>query len=250
MKTEEPFVSLIIPVYNEQKRLSHGLSGILSYLMKQPYSWEIILVDDGSRVPVKVFLEDIGKTKEFPYDVASLPISLYRLPRNTGKGAAIALGVKKAVGTYIVFCDIDLSVPITNLSQVIARLKRYPVVIASRRLAQSRIVVHQTVIREFSGRIYTALSNILCKTAVADVTCGFKGFRGDIAKLLFAKRRINRWVFDTEIVFLARRHKYPVSELPVAWADKTGSKVQPFDAFWSLGDLLRVRWYAATGKYE
>lgn len=231
MKTKQPLLSLIIPVYNERARLTSGISTVLSYLKRQSYSWELIIVDDGSDVPVKKFLKN------------SLPITIYRLQKNSGKGAAIRYGVTKAKGKCIVFSDIDLSVPISSLAPMMQELRHHQMVIASRRLPESRIVVHQPFIRELSGRIFTAVSNILCNTSVADVTCGFKGYHRDTAQLLFGKSRINRWVFDTEIVFLARKLSIPVFEMPVDWKNKAGSKVKPWDSILSILDVIKIRLY-------
>lgn len=231
MKTKQPLLSLIIPVYNERARLISGISKVLVYLKRQSYSWELIIVDDGSEIPVKKFLKN------------SFPLTIYRLQKNSGKGAAIRYGVTKAKGKFIVFSDIDLSVSIDFLTQMLRELQHHPVVIASRRLPESRIVVHQPYIREFSGRIFTAVSNILCNTAVADVTCGFKGYHRDTAQLLFGKSRINRWVFDTELVFLARKFGISVFEMPVDWKNKAGSKVKPWDSILSIIEVIKIRLY-------
>ncbi len=231
MKTKQPLLSLIIPVYNERARLISGISTVFSYLKRQSYTWELLIVDDGSDIPVKKFLKNLHL------------ITVFRLQKNSGKGAAIRYGVTKAKGKFIVFCDVDLSVSIRALAPMMRELRRHPMVIASRRLPKSRIVVHQPFIRECSGRIFTAVSNILCNTAVADVTCGFKGYHRDTAKLLFGKSRINRWVFDTEIVFFARKFGIAVFEMPVDWVDKAGSKVKPWDSILSIIDVIKIRLY-------
>jgi dolichyl-phosphate beta-glucosyltransferase len=229
-------VSLIIPVYNETVRLTSGLEKILLYLSHQKYSWELIIVDDGSTPPVTIH-------KKFP-------ISVYHLPMNSGKGRAIAYGVEKARGRTILFTDIDLSVPIETIQPVLTALKQYPVVIGSRRTEGAKIVVHQTAARELSGRLFTFLSNIVCHVDVADVTCGFKGYTSEAAKELFSHQRIHRWVFDTEIVFLARKKGFAIYELPVQWMNKSGSKVRPWDSVTSLIDLFRIRSNDILGKYN
>jgi dolichyl-phosphate beta-glucosyltransferase len=232
---QSKYVSLIIPVYNEKKRLKSGLTAIVKYLRRQKYSWEILLVDDGSDLPV---------------ETGRFPVRVYRLPENMGKGAAIRFGVSKARGKYIVFTDVDLSVSITKLNEVLDVLKKHPVVIASRRLSTSHISVHQGSFREVSGRIFTGLSNIICRTDVADVTCGFKGYQKRAAQRLYSASRVNRWVFDTEVVFLARKFGIPVTQIPVVWEHREGSKVKSTDSIRSLLDLFAIRIYDWQGLYE
>jgi dolichyl-phosphate beta-glucosyltransferase len=239
---QKPAVSLVIPVYNETVRLVSGLRHILNYLSAAPFSWEIIIVDDGSTIPVSQVLLQIPLSR--------LPVHVFRLPHNYGKGKAIASGVARAKGDIIVFCDVDMSVPISKLTCIRNNLKNYPVVISSRRQPLSNIVVHQSLFREGAGRIFTVLSNIFCATDVADVTCGCKGFKKDVAKRLFAKSRINRWVFDAEIIFLARKYGYRIYEMPVDWVNNTGSKVRLRDGIGSLVDLFRIRWYDVRGEYN
>jgi len=228
-------VSVIIPVYNETVRLISGLEKVLLYLTHQRYTWELIIVDDGSTPPIHV--------KKFP-------VSVYRLPKNMGKGRAIAYGVEKARGKAIVFTDVDLSVSPETITPLLAKLKRYPVVIGSRRKKGATIVVHQAVIRESAGRLFTLLSNVICAVGVLDVTCGLKGFTREAAKSLFSLQRIHRWVFDTEIVFLARKKGMSVYEMPVSWVNKSGSKVRPWDSVASLVDLFRIRWNDILGRYN
>jgi dolichyl-phosphate beta-glucosyltransferase len=245
-----PYLSLVIPVYNDQTRLTSSVYSILSFLKKQSYTWELIFVDDGSDIPVSTYIKRLIQPMLPKKGVQTLPISVYRLAQNMGKGAAIRLGVQKAKGSNIVFSDVDLSVAIHELERVIQALKKHHIVIGSRRLRSSKIVVHQGAIREFSGRIFTWLSNIICQTGVADVTCGFKGYQRDIAKQLFGISQINRWVFDTEIVFLARKHGIPVFELPVVWENKAGSKVKTIDSIQSVIDVIKIRVYSLRGDYD
>lgn len=245
-----PSLSIILPVYNETVRLVSGLSAIAAYLKKQSYDWELIIVDDGSDVPVTKMLKEARVRKIITFQKEKLPIRIYRLPRNMGKGAAIRFGVSKAQGDMILFSDIDLSVPIETTSLMRSHLAKYPMVIASRRRPGSLIVTHQSWSRETSGRIFTALSNIVCGSGVADVTCGFKGFTRKTAQKLFGRSRLNRWVFDSEIVFLARKYGVDIYEMPVVWTNKTGSKVRSVDSVRSLVDLFMIRWYELRGLYR
>lgn len=232
---KKPTVSLILPVYNEEKRLLPGLAQAISYLNKQSYAWEIILVDDGSLVPVR--LKKKGLT-------------IFRLPKNMGKGAAIARGVSLAHGRYIIFSDIDFSVGVGAMQQFLHALRSSPIVIGSRRAPGAVIATHQPFMRETAGRIFTFLSNAVCRVRVRDATCGMKGFRMAAAKNLFARQKISRWVFDTEILFLARKAGIPITELPVVWRDAKGSKVTPMGMVQSIIDLAKIRMYEMRGLYN
>jgi dolichyl-phosphate beta-glucosyltransferase len=249
-KKKVPIITLIIPAYNETTRLISGLYHILTYFATKRYSWELIIVDDGSAVPIKHIVHKAKTANLLHTPHAKLPMRIYRLPKNYGKGKAIAYGVTKAHGRVIIFCDADLSVPVSVISQILSELKQYPIVITSRRTPKSKIVIHQSFLRETAGRIFTILSNMLCATGVADATCGCKGFSCDAAKRLFGASRIHRWVFDTEIIFLARKYGYSILELPIQWTNREGSKVRLWDTLGSLYDLLRIRWYEARGMYN
>jgi dolichyl-phosphate beta-glucosyltransferase len=248
-KKNTPTLSLIIPAYNETTRLVSGLYHALTYLSAKRYTWEIIVVDDGSKIPVTVVI-GAARTVKLLQLHRHFPLTVYRLEKNYGKGRAIAEGVKRANGRYIVFCDADLSVPISTVDEILAHLPRFPVVITSRRTQGSKIITHQTPMREAAGRIFTKLSNVLCATHVVDATCGCKGFTSDTAKRLFGASRIHRWVFDTEILFLARKYGIDIFELPVRWTNKEGSKVRGTDVLRSLYDLLLIRWYDMRGEYD
>lgn len=243
-------VSVVIPVYNETVRLTSGLEKVLLFLTRQRFTWELILVDDGSDTPVADVVKRATEQKILRFPLAKLPFFIYRLPKNMGKGRAIALGVARARGHAIIFTDVDQSVPIETIKPLLAGLKRYPVVVGSRRISGAKIVVHQSLFRESSGRLFTLLSNALCGAGLTDVTCGFKGFTRDAGKSLFKLSRIHRWVFDTEIVYLVRKKGLRVYELPVSWVNKSGSKVRPWDSVVSLIDLFRIRWNDMRGRYN
>jgi dolichyl-phosphate beta-glucosyltransferase len=245
-----PAVTLVIPVYNETVRLISGLYQVLTYLSSARFSWEIIIVDDGSKIPVSKVLFEAKNRKMLHFPISQLPVRVHRLDRNYGKGKAIAAGVAQANGHFIVFTDADLSVPVSELAKTIRLLKKYPIVIASRRTKKANIVVHQSIMRESAGRIFTILSNLFFDLRVADATCGFKGFQKTVARELFTKSRIHRWVFDTEILFLARKYRYAIYQMPVDWTNKSGSRVRAGDGMSSLIDLFRIRWYEVRGMYN
>jgi len=239
----KPLVTLILPVYNEDRRLSSGLRLALAYLSKQPYTWEIRVVDDGSATPA----EDIIRTSGIiPFRKRRVPLFIHRLGKNRGKGAAIAYGVQRARGKYIVFSDIDFSVKIETLSSLMAALKKSPVVIGSRRAPGSVIGTHQPILRETVGRLFTYFANTLLGLRVFDSTCGFKGFERRAAKRLFGDLVIGRWVFDAEVLWRARHWGMPIVQIPVHWSDKKGTHVHIPDVLRAWIDLFRLWVYAGT----
>lgn len=225
-------LSLILPIFNESLRFKTGLKIALNYLQKQSYSWEIIIVDDGSNNTNISGLDLINSTK----------VKLLRTAHNFGKGHAIRLGIDAAVGEYIVFSDIDFSVPITYLPQFLSALNKFDVAIGSRRLAGSVIAQHQHFLREFLGQGFTKLSNLILGLNHSDLTCGFKAFRASVAKGLFFRQHLNRWAFDPEILFLAKKVGYTITEIPVTWHNDPLTKVNLFkDTLTSLISLFQIR---------
>lgn len=228
-------ISLIIPVYNERSRIKPGLNLALDYLRLQPYSWEIIVIDDGST--------DASTSDRWSASWRNSPeVKLIRTSRNFGKGHAIRIGVAVASGDYIVFSDIDFSVSLDHLPKFLYALKRFDIAIASRRLPASRITQHQPFLRESLGRGFTALSNFILNLDHTDLTCGFKAFRTPIAKDLFSRQKLNRWAFDSEILFLAKKLNYRVQEIPVTWRNDSLTKVNlAKDIANSLLSLIYIR---------
>ena len=235
MKVSRPYLSFILPVYDETSRLVQGLSAAISYLQKQRYAWELIIVDDGSYVPVSEFL----KTTPIQRRLRNMPHTIIRLPRNSGKGIAIREGVRAARGKYIIFSDVDFSVKISVLPHILAGFVRGPVVIASRRAPGSIIATHQPVLRETAGRLFTYVSNVLLGIHVYDITCGFKGFERRAARRLFRDLVIGGWVFDAELLWRARQLGIPIIEVPVRWSDKPGTHVHMRDIVHSWTDLMK-----------
>lgn len=238
----KPEYSLIVPVFNETNRLYEGVTEILRFLDREKDLFELLVVDDGS---VPEVVETIRNHKELARKLAVLAkkkqFRIIRLPENMGKGKAIAVGVREASGKEIIFSDVDCSVSPDVIPRFRKTLHRVDIAIGSRRLPESTIAVHQPWARESAGRIYTFLSNMICTTGVSDATCGLKAFRAPVAKDLFAKRKIDRWAFDTEILFLARTLGMTIEEVPVSWFNKSGSRVRLSDTVRAFVDLLAIR---------
>ncbi len=237
-----PFLSLIIPCYNERKILKPVLEEVILYLKKQKYSWEIIVVDDGSS----------DNTSGVALGFKKRGVSLIKLSPNQGKGAALKKGFINAKGKYVVFTDADLSVSITQLKQMIEKLETgYPVVVGSRRIANSKIVVHQPLIREKMGKVFTFITKGIMGVNLPDFTCGFKGFQNQAGYNIFKRSLISRWAYDAEIIFLAKKMKYKIGQIPVSWIDRRESRVRLGSAIYtSFFDLFRIRFNDILRKYD
>ncbi len=232
-----PLLSIVVPLYNEEKRLANGFDAIYSYIKEKPYTCEIILVNDGST----------DKTYEMLNDIKNhcANVCIINNKCNMGKGSAVKNGVLSAKGDIILFTDIDLSVPISYIDDFAARIQEgYDAAIGSRRVKGSIIATHQSFIREFMGIGFTFISNMLLDTDFSDHTCGMKAFKKNAAYVLFNCQKIERWAFDSEILFLSKKIRLKVIEVPVLWRDMPGTKVKMFrDAVRSFIDIARIRFY-------
>ena len=236
-------LSVIVPVYNEELAIAKTLDTILSFLKRKKYNWEIIVVDDGSLDNTSGIVQEM-KTKD---------IRLEKLTNNQGKGAAIRRGVMTSRGELIIFTDADLSVPIEFMDKIIGKLENgYDVVIGSRRIEGSKIIKHQNFLRENMGRVFTLLSQMVTGTWVSDFTCGFKGFKTYCAKSVFSRSLLNRWVFDSEIIFLARKFKFRIGEVAVEWINREDSRIKSLGStgYKSFLELMQIRLNDFKGKYD
>jgi len=233
-------LSIIIPAYNEGKVLKKNLLKVLDYLNGNKYKWEIVVVDDGSR----------DNTFDIAKSLKNKGVKTCRLGLNQGKGGALKEGFEKASGDYLIFMDADLSVPLKNIDVFLSELNDYDVVIGSRRVEGSDIVVHQPLIRESMGKVYTQITKIVTATNLADYTCGFKGFKKDVGKRIFKSSRVTRWSYDAEIMFLANKYGYKIKQVPVEWFNRVDSRVRLGSAaITSFTDLIKIRVYDLLGKY-
>lgn len=244
-KAQDPiYLSLILPAFNEEARIGKNLGRLLSFLRSQPYASEVIIVDDGSRDRTAGVVQEIGRE--------SSSLRILCNDNNLGKGGAVRAGMLEGKGRFLFFSDADLSVPIEILPDFLAELENHcDVAIGTRQKAGARIEIHQPFYREFMGKVYTRLSNWILGLHASDFTCGFKGFRREVARELFSRQRLRRWSFDSEILYLARLKGYRVLEIPVTWSDDRGSKVRLWrDVISSFLGLVRIRLYHLLGRYQ
>jgi glycosyltransferase involved in cell wall biosynthesis len=235
-------LSIIIPVYNESQRLSAALTICVDWARRQP-GWEFIFVNDGSSDDTVAKLQPAVRTiKQF---------TLLSYPVNHGKGFALKQGVAQAVKPLVLICDLDFSTPLKDLSLLYPFVaKGADLAIGSRKALGAKVLKHQAPFREWLGKQFTNLSKMWLGLTVTDVTCGFKLFTTPVAKKLFASSRVNRWGYDAEILFLAKKHGFKVVDVPVTWINDERTKVNILrDIFNSLTDLLTIRANDWLGHY-
>ena len=240
-----PFdLSIIIPAYNEERRLPKTLDSIGAFLKTSSLRVEIIVVDDGS-------------TDTTPQLVASFQgkyssLRLISNGRNRGKGFSVRHGMLEARGEFALFTDADLSTPIEEADKLLADLREqgYDVAIGSRSVNRNLIQVHQSAVREHAGFAFNYLVRWIMGIGFSDTQCGFKAFRTERARIIFEQQRIERFGFDPEILFLAKRHGLHVAEVPVRWSHDSATKVNVIaDGMRMLLDLLLIREYALRRFY-
>ncbi len=233
--------SIVIPVFNEVKRINENIAEIFGFFSQAQQKIEIIFVNDGSTDATEELLKKYQNTYSF---------QIVSYPDNQGKGYAIRQGTKAAQGKWIVFFDIDLATPLIEFNYLVTFLKpKDQVVIGSRRLQDSEITKSESHIRVFLGQGFTLLSNLLVP-GVTDFTCGFKCFSSAAAKVIFSKAQINRWGFDTELLYIAHLNGITIRQMAVSWRHDTDSRVKVFQAvFSSLKELWEMKLNYWKGLY-
>jgi dolichyl-phosphate beta-glucosyltransferase len=237
-------LSIVIPAYNEERRLPSTLDVVLAWLDATPYrDAEVLVVDDGSADGTAAVVE--RRAPEEPR------LRLVRNPGNCGKGYAIRHGMLEAKGDWILFSDADLSAPIGELPKLLtaAQEQGAAIAIGSRALDRSLIGVHQSQWREMSGIVFNRLMRLITGLPFADTQCGFKLFRRDAARRVFPLQRLDGFSFDVEDLFVARTLGIPTIEVPVRWNNVEGTKVGLMQGIASFLDLLRIRWNWLQGHY-
>lgn len=231
-------LSVIIPAYNEEKRLKKTLDSVCRYLTGQNYESEVIVVDDGS------VDSTVTTAKTWPQ------VKILKHQYNQGKGAAVRTGMMAATGDYRLFMDADNSTTIDHLPPFLNAAINADVVIASRRLPQSKITTPQPWHREFLGACFRFLVRMLVTLEVSDSQAGFKLFSARAAEEVFKKQTIDRWAFDVEIIVIAKRLGLIVRELPIVWQNDRDSKVRLRGMLNMLREVLVVRRNIKRGVYN
>jgi len=235
-------LSIVVPAYNEERRLPRTLEKIAAWLRAKGIAAEILVVDDGSAD---------GTARVVAEAAARVPgLRLVSNGRNFGKGYSVRDGMREARGRVGLFTDADLSAPIEEAEKLLAALEDADVAFGSRALNRKLISVHQSRFREVAGILFNKFVQVVLWIPFVDTQCGFKAFRMDRARILFEQQRIERFGFDPELLFLARRHGLRAVEIPVRWAHDPETKVHVYrDSFLMLVELLAIRWNWLCGRY-
>jgi dolichyl-phosphate beta-glucosyltransferase len=236
--------SLVIPAYNEGARLGATLERVLEYVAKHGNNTEVIVVNDGSR----------DNTAEIVRSFAARNPALRLIdnPGNRGKGYSVRNGMLSAQGRVLIFSDADLSSPIEELPKLLEALTHgAEIAIGSRWLRAETQTQRQPLYRQLFGRIFNLMLRLTLGLQYKDTQCGFKAFTRLAAEAIFPLQRIERWGFDPEILFLARKFGFKVVEVPVAWGHSGGTRIHPLtDGSRMFVEMLRARWYDLMGKYD
>ena len=242
MSDAAPELSIIIPAYNEESRLPGTLERVDAYLRSLRLSAEVIVVDDGSRDATAAV------AGYFRVRIPSLRVVTNGV--NRGKGYSVKHGMLEARGRLVLFTDADLSAPIEEADKLLRALDTHDVSIGSRALDRRLIEVHQSPFREFAGIVFNWLVRLCLGLSFVDTQCGFKAFRRERCRIIFEQQRIERFGFDPELLFLAKRHGLTAAEIPVRWAHSPATKVSMFrDSLRMFLDVLLIRWNALRGRY-
>jgi glycosyltransferase involved in cell wall biosynthesis len=237
-------LSIVIPAYNEEFRLPKTLERVFSYLQMRPCRTEVIVVDDGSSDRTIEIVNASRKT--YP------GLRLVSNAENRGKGFSVRHGMIEARGVIALFTDADLSTPIEEADKLFAAIREqgFDAAIGSRAVDRSLIEVHQSVIREQAGIFFNLMVRWIMGIEFSDTQCGFKAFRRERTRIIFEQQRVERFGFDPEILFLAKRNGLRVAEVPVRWSHNSGTKVNvAADGMRMFLELLLIRWNAIQGCY-
>ena len=234
-------VSIIIPAYNEESRIKKTLLLVDKYFSDKKIDHEIIVVDDGCLDKTAAVCRNAG--------IENLKVIGY--PNNRGKGFAVNYGVNRATKQFVLFVDADNSTPIGEFERLAEYSSDFDVVIGSRYLENSRVVVKQPLSRIIGARLGNLLIQILLLPGFPDTQCGFKLFKFEAAKKIFAHQTIWRWGFDIEILYIARKQGLKIKQVPVDWYNNIDSKIVSGSTFFvTLGELLSIKWRSLRGMYK
>ena len=246
MQRPPPKYSIVIPAFNEAARLPRALEKLRAYLLERNFDAEVLVVDDGSTDATA----EIARDADLKWPDALRDVRLVSNGENRGKGYSVRHGMLEARGEIALFTDADLSAPIEEFDKLLAALENADVAFGSRAVDRRLISVHQSRLREIAGIIFNRFVRIFTGLPFEDTQCGFKAFVMGRARMIFEQQRIERFGFDPEILFLAKRHGLRCVEVPVRWAHDPATKVNVYsDSVKMFLDLLVIRWNAVLGRY-
>lgn len=239
-----PFLSVIIPCYNEEELVEKTIRRVAEYLRSKGYGYEIIAVDDGSRDSTVAIIK--GLMKSMPH------LKLLENVKNRGKGHSVRRGFLEAEGSFVCFSDADLSTPIEEVEKLLGWLnKGFDIAIGSRSLGESKVEVHQKKWRELMGKTFNLFVRVAAISGFKDTQCGFKCFKRNAAKDIFSRQRIDGFSFDVEALYIGLKFGYRIKEVPVRWINRFESRVNPLiHPLQMVRDMLKIRVWDMQGRYK
>ena len=238
-------LSIVIPAYNEEKRLGRTLEAITAFVADRTWSLiDVVIVNDGSRDGTADLVK--AASERHPY------FRLLHNPGNRGKGYSVRHGMLESHGDWRLFTDADLSAPIQEFDKLFetAERERAAVAFGSRAIDRSLVEVHQPKFREYSGRFFNLVMRLLTGLPYRDTQCGFKLYRADAAQAIFERQKLDGFGFDVEDLFIAQSLGFRAVEVPVRWADVDGTKVDTLRGLDAFADIFRVRLNQLRGMYR
>jgi len=235
--------SVVIPAYNESARIGGSLEKILACVAERGWEMEIIVVNDGSTDHTAEIVRS--------YMARSPRVRLVENPGNRGKGYSVRNGMLRAGGDVLLFSDADLSSPIEEASKLFQAIEQgADVAIGSRWVNPELQVRKQPLHRRLLGRLFNLALRLVLGLQFHDTQCGFKAFTRRSAHLIFPLQNVERWGFDPELLYLARKFGLTMVEVPVAWAHREGTRISPLrDGLRMVGEMIMIRWNSLSGKY-
>jgi glycosyltransferase involved in cell wall biosynthesis len=239
-----PQLSIVIPAYNESARIENALERVMSCVQEQGWDAEVLVVDDGSKDNTAAIVQQW--MNRYPR------LHLVQNPGNRGKGYSVRNGLLQAAGDVVMFTDADLSAPMEEAERLLAAIADgADVAIGSRWMDRTRQTIHQPLYRQFFGRCFNWITRLVMGLPFKDTQCGFKAFRRSAAQVIFRLQTIERWGFDPEILFIARKLKYVIREVPVTWGHDERSRMSYLkDGMKMLEDMAKIRANSLGGRYD
>lgn len=239
---DRPFLSIVVPAYNEEARLPASLQAIAEFVEQQAYPVEVIVVDNNSTDSTQAIAQEFASEQ---------PYIRVLFEKTQGKGAAVRTGMLAARGQYRFVCDADLSMPIEEVQKFLPpQLSGYDIAIASRE-APGAVRYNEPWYRHLMGRVFNTIVRLFAVPGFQDTQCGFKMFRDDVAESVFPLQTMNGWSFDVEVLYAAQRRGYRIVEVPINWYYKDNTRIHPIrDSINMFAEVFKIRRNGLRGMYN
>ncbi|HSI72821.1 MAG TPA: dolichyl-phosphate beta-glucosyltransferase [Fimbriimonas sp.] len=239
-----PYLSVVVPAYDEEARLLPTLRGLHEYYSAKDYTYDVLIVNDGSKDRTGAIVEEFARVHP--------SFRLLEYGANRGKGHAVKVGILASRGELILFCDADMATPQEETEKLLAHMREgADVAIGSRPLRESSLEIRQPLYREMLGRLFNKIVQVIGIRGIDDTQCGFKMFRREVGHEIFRRCKVNRFGFDFEALMIARDLGYRIDEVPIRWRHQEGSKVSLLrDGPRMLWDLLKLRMKGKSRRLE